>query len=94
MLINACWTIIEAKQWMWPQWVVHFSSSNIRYILDGHAELSHDNMKSIPTSSPAHPHKPANGGDYAEEKKKKKKKYNFSAAKLYQILVLSSLYLS
>jgi len=26
--IDACWRFKETKQWMWAQWVVHFSSGN------------------------------------------------------------------
>ena len=56
--VNACWTRIETKQWMWGQWgggwyisAVATAMWKTSHFLDGHVQLSHHKMKCVSISS-------------------------------------------
>jgi len=58
--IDACWTFTETKQWMLAQWgsgwhvsAVATTTWKASHVLDGHAQLSHHEMKSVLISSSA-----------------------------------------
>jgi len=58
--IDACWTFTETKQWMLAQWgggwrvsAVATATWKTSHVPDGHAQLSHDEMKSVSISSSA-----------------------------------------
>ena len=57
--INACWIFMETKQWIWAQWGDRWCVSAVEtvtwktsHVPDGHAWLSHHEMKSMLISSP------------------------------------------
>ena len=57
-LIDACWMFMETKQWMLAQWgggwrisAVATMTWKTNYVLDGHAQLSHNKIKSISIAS-------------------------------------------
>ena len=56
--IDACWTFVETKQWMWAQWGGGWCVSTVATAMwktscipDAHVQLSHHKMKSILISS-------------------------------------------
>ena len=56
--IDTCWMFKETKQWMLAQWGSEWRASAVvtatwktSHVLDGHAQLSHHEMKSISISS-------------------------------------------
>ena len=58
--IDACWTFTETKQWMLAQWGGGWCVSAVAtvkwktsHLPDGHAQLSHREMKNVSISSPA-----------------------------------------
>jgi hypothetical protein len=57
-LIDACWTFTETKQWMLTQWgcgwcvsAVATATWKTSHVPEGHAQLSHHEMKSVSISS-------------------------------------------